>query len=110
MHDKLKQVSEIIAKANDSFYERNKKTDTLMGIMDKVLRKQGMPADAITIDCLKIDKKIVFLLHDAKPNTINIALGNKAGEIDSSYDVELSQLCEESALALMEDAFLKSQS
>ena len=106
MNNKLKQVSEIIAQANDSFYERNKSIDTLMGIMDKTLRKQGMPADAITIDCIKLDKKIVFLLHDAKPNTVNVAVGNKAGDIDSSSDIELSQLCATSALVLMEEALL----
>jgi len=106
MNKKLKQVSEIVAQANDSFFERNKNIDTLMGIMDKTLRKQGMPADAITIDCISLDKKIVFLLHDAKPNSVNIALGNKAGEIESSSDHELAQLSITSVLALLEDTFI----
>ena len=106
MNNKLKQVSEIIAQANDSFYERNSSIDTLMGIMDKVLRNQGMPADAITIDCPALDKKIVFLLHDAKPDTVNIALGNKAGEIESSSDHELSQLSIVSVLTVLEDNLL----
>jgi hypothetical protein len=107
MNNKLKQLSEIIAQANDNFYERHSNIDTLMGIMDKKLRKQGMPADAITIDCLTLDKKIVFLLHDAKPHTVNIALGNKAGEIDSSSDHELSQLSAATALTLLESVFLQ---
>jgi hypothetical protein len=106
MNPKLKQVSEIIAQANDSFYERNSTIDTLMGIMDKALRKQGMPADAITIDCLALDKKMVFLLHDAKPNTVNITLGNKAGDIDSSSEHQLSQLTVDAVLILLEDNFL----
>jgi len=107
MNEKLKQVSEIIAQANDDFYERNKSIDTLMGIMDKVLRNQGMSADAITIDCPALDKKIVFLLHDAKPETVNIAFGNKAGEIESSSDHELSQLSVASVLTVLENNLLK---
>ncbi len=107
MNNKLKQVSEIIAQANDSFYERNKSIDTLMGIMDKTLRKQGMPADAITLDCIKLDKKIVFLLHDTKPDIVNVAVGNKAGDINSSSDMELSQLSIASALVLMEETFVQ---
>ncbi len=58
MKESLKELSEIVAKANDIFYDRNKNVDTLMGIMDKTLRKQGMNADAITIDCIAVNKKI----------------------------------------------------
>jgi hypothetical protein len=105
MNDKLKHLSEIVAQANDAFYARNKSIDTLMGIMDKTLRKQGMPADAITIDCLSLDKKIVFLLHDAKPATVNIAVGNKAGDINSSVDHQVEQLSITSVLALLEENF-----
>lgn len=107
MNNKLKNISEIIAQANDSFSDRNTNIDTLMGIMDKALRSQGMPADAITIDCPALDKKIVFLLHDAKPDTVNIAFGNKAGEIASSTDHELSQLSIASVLAVLENNLLK---
>jgi len=106
MNNKLKQVSEIVAQANDNFYQCHKQIDTLMGIMDKTLRKQGMHADAITIDCVNIDKKIVFLLHDSKPTTVNIAIGNKAGEIKSSSDHELTQLSISSVVTLLEDNFL----
>ena len=107
MNNKLKHLSELIAQANDNFFERYKNIDTLMGILDKTLRKQGLPADAITIDCITLDKKIVFLLHDTKPNTVNITLGNKAGDIDSSSDYQLSQLSVASVLILLESNFLK---
>lgn len=107
MNKTLRQVSEIVAQANDSFFERNKDIDTLLGIMDKTLRNQGMPADAITIDCISLDKKIVFLLHDAKPTIVNIALGNKLGEINSSSDHELAQLSVASVLALLEEYLVK---
>jgi hypothetical protein len=64
MKSKLKKLSEIVAKANDLFYSKFDNIDTLMGIMDKTLRNQGMRADAITIDCIALDKKIVMLIHD----------------------------------------------
>jgi len=107
MNNKLKQLAEILAQANDRFFERNTSVDTLMGIMDKTLRQQGMPADAITIDCPNLDKKIVFLLHDSKANSVNIAIGNKAGDIDSSYEQELDQFTVKSALDLIESALMK---
>jgi hypothetical protein len=105
MNKHLNALSEIVAKANDLFYERNNSIDTLMGIMDKTLRKQGMAADAITIDCIAKDKKIVLVLHDSKPDFVDIALGNKAGDIHSSAEHMLKDMTIEHVLAMMEENF-----
>ena len=94
MNKKLQDLSELVAKANDLFYSQFTDTSTLMGIMDKTLRNQGMKADAITIDCIALDRKIVILLHDDKPDIVNIALGNKEGEVYSSSEYELAQVSE----------------
>ncbi len=106
MNDKLTALSEIIAQANDQFFARYKDIDTLMGIMDKALRQQGMPADAITIDCPAQNKKIVLLLHDDKPDSVNITLGDKSGVIHSSTQVLLTELTVEHMLSILEDNLL----
>lgn len=105
MKDTLKALSEIVANANDLFYERNKSVDTVMGIMDKTLRKQGMSADAITIDCISQNKKIVLVLHDSKPDFVDIALGDKAGVIHSSAKHLLKDINISHILEMMEDNF-----
>ena len=105
MKEPLKSLSEIVAKANDQFYERNKNIDTLMGIMDKNLRSQGMNADAITIDCIALNKKIVLVLHDSKPDFVDIALGDKTGNISSSIEHKLEGLGVTEVLAIMEVNF-----
>ena len=84
MKEPLKSFSEIIAQANDLFCEKNKSIDTVIGIIDQAFRKQGMNSDAISIDCIPLNKKIVFLLHDEKPKLVEIAFGNKAGDINST--------------------------
>jgi transcription antitermination factor NusA-like protein len=106
MKETLKKLSEIVAQANDIFYERNKSVDTLMGIMDKTLRKQGMQADAITIDCIATDKKIVLVLHDSKPGLVDIALGDKAGVVDSASEHLLKDVTIIQIIAMMEENFL----
>ncbi len=106
MKDTLNTLSEIVAKANDQFYARNKNIDTLMGIMDKTLRNQGMAADAITIDCIALNKKIVLVLHDSKPELVDIALGDKAGTIHSSSEHQLSDMTINHILTLMENSFI----
>jgi hypothetical protein len=106
MKETLKKLSEIVAQANDIFYERNKSVDTLMGIMDKTLRKQGMQADAITIDCIASNKKIVLVLHDSKPDLVDIALGDKAGVVDSASEYLLKDVTITQIIAMMEENFL----
>lgn len=92
MKEPLKTLSENIAVANDQFYQQNSTVDTVIGIMDKTLRKQGMHADAISVDCIPLNKKIVFLLHDAKPDQVDIAFGNKTGEINRTKQCDLNGL------------------
>ncbi len=107
MKEPLKTVSEIVAQANDLFSEKSS-VDTIVGIMDKKLRQQGMNTDAITIDCLTQDKKIVLLMHDEKPDKVSIDLGNQAGDIISSSDYELSKLSIAYVVEIMEVNFLPS--
>jgi len=106
MKETLKELSEIVAQANDLFYERNTSVDTLMGIMDKTLRKQGMNADAITIDCIASNKKIVLVLHDSKPDLVDIALGDKNGAIHSSKEHVFKDISITQILNIMEINFL----
>jgi len=106
MNRKLQNLSEIVARANDMLYEKFDHIDTLMGIMDKTLRNQGMEADAITIDCIALDKKIVILIHDNQPDVVSIALGNKEGDIYSSSEYELAQISEAVIMKIMEETFI----
>jgi hypothetical protein len=92
----LKSLSELVAKANDAFYAKHHKADTVMGIMDKTLRQQGMPADAVTLDCIA---------HDNKPDSVSVAIGNKAGDIHSSFDHDMATLTEATVISLLETHF-----
>ena len=107
MKSTLKNLSEIVAKANDLFYSKFDNIDTIMGIMDENLRNQGMNADAITIDCIALDKRIVVLIHDHKPSLVDIALGNKDGDIYSSSEYVISEISEDVIVDIMEANFIK---
>jgi hypothetical protein len=108
MKNKLKNLSEIVARANDFFYSKFDNINTLMGIMDKTLRDQGLKADAITIDCPAQNKRIVILIHDHKPDLVDIALGNKEGDIYSSSEYELNDISEALIVEIMEENFISS--
>ncbi|REL27302.1 hypothetical protein DXX93_12500 [Thalassotalea euphylliae] len=105
MSPKLSAFAEIIAKANDALMAKHQRVDTLMGIIDKALRQQGMAADAITIDAPSLDKKVVFLLADVEPEHVEVAYGNKAGDIFRKARVELTSLDVEQVQEMMEGYF-----
>ncbi len=109
MKKTLKNLSDIVARANDMFISKYDNINTIMGIMDKTLRNQGMKVDAITIDCITLDKKIVLLIHDDKPNAIDIALGNKNGDIYSSTEYLISEISALVIMSIMEVNFKKEQ-
>ncbi|REL35912.1 hypothetical protein [Thalassotalea euphylliae] len=105
MSPKLSAFAEVIAKANDALMAKHQRLDTLMGIIDKTLRQQGMAADAITIDAPSLDKKIVFLLPDIEPEQVEVAYGNKAGDIHRKERVAIVSLDIEQAQSMMESYF-----
>ena len=102
MSEKLSAFAEIIAKANDKLMDEHKNIDTLMGIIDKALRAQGMAADAITIDVPSLDKKIVFLLPDQIDDMVEVALGDKSGAIHSKTQYQIAELTIDKALSIMQ--------
>ena len=106
MNSTLKKLSETIAEANDVFDARHENVDTILGIMDQALRKQGINADAVTIDYPPLNKKIVFLMHDDKTDIVDIAFGNKEGDIQSSSEYDLSNISVAKVIDIMEDNFL----
>lgn len=104
----LKRLSEIVARANDALYAQHPTVSTVMGIIDQSLRKQGLAADAITVDCLALDRKIVIFIRDDRPDSVDVALGNKAGDIHSCVIHPTDQITEVFMLQLMQDNFVKS--
>ncbi|NQZ89570.1 MAG: hypothetical protein HRT54_18495 [Colwellia sp.] len=106
MDNRLKSISEVVAKASDLFSIKFDKVATLMGIMDKTLRNQGMNADAITLECISQKKKIVVLIHDDKPDVVEVALGNKQGHIYSSTEYGINELSVAVIVEIMETNFI----
>ncbi len=106
MKSALKDLSEIVAKANDLLYAKFENIDTLMGIIDQSLRKQGIKADAVTVDCVAADRKLLILVHDDKPDSITIVSGNKAGDIYSKDEYAMHEISEDFFVNIMEKNFI----
>ncbi|WP_426415095.1 hypothetical protein [Aestuariirhabdus sp. LZHN29] len=69
-NDKILELGDIAAVAQAQIQQEFKQIDPVIGVL-RSLREAGFPADAMTIDCFKSDKRILVILHDDKPNEVS---------------------------------------
>ena len=62
----IKQLCDAVEQAHAKIQEDFKQINPVVGV-NKQMRTVGIPADVITIDCLKSGRRILFVLHDAQP-------------------------------------------
>lgn len=70
MQSLLQQLSDTVTEAHTNIQKDFKDIDPIVGV-SRSMRKSGVPADAMTIDCLKTKKRIIMVLHDLQPEVIH---------------------------------------
>ena len=65
----LKRLSELASDAHARLQKECADINPVVGIR-RGMRDNGIPADAMTIDCLASGKRIVLVLHDHKPGIL----------------------------------------
>lgn len=73
-HKNLKELCNIVTEAHTRFQQDVADIDPIVGV-NQSMRKSGIPADAMTIDCLKNQKRILLILHDGQPDTLSYQYG-----------------------------------
>jgi len=63
----LLSLSEIASEAHAKIQQDFKEINPVIGVV-QAMRRAGIPADAMTIDCLKSKKRILIILHDQYPD------------------------------------------
>lgn len=65
----LKTLSDIATDAHTRIQQDCPDINPVVGV-NHGMRASGFPADVMTIDCLKTNKRIIFILHDDNPGLI----------------------------------------
>lgn len=65
----LLSLSDIASEAHKKIQQDFADINPVIGVMQG-MRKQGIPADVMTIDCLVSKKRILVVLHDEAPGII----------------------------------------
>ena len=66
----LKMLADIATKTHTRIQRDFPNIDPVVGI-NQGMRSNGIPADAMTIDCLKTNRRIIIILHDDQPELIH---------------------------------------
>lgn len=58
--------------------------DPLLGVSQN-MRKQGVPADVLTIDCLRTRRRIIVILHDQQPDRVSYQFASMDSDPESDF-------------------------
>ena len=82
----LSRLSDMATEAHIRIQQDFEDINPIVGVTQS-MRKQGVPADAMTIDCLKSGKRIILILHDAQPNMIRYQFSFRHKDPDDNFEV-----------------------
>lgn len=89
----LEALWDKVSEAHQGIQRDFTEIDPMVGLSQN-MRKHGIPADVITIDCLRSRKRIIIILHEQQPDIISyqFALMDKdpEGEFETLATAELS--------------------
>ncbi len=80
----LETLCDITTEAHTRIQQDFQDINPIVGV-SKNMRKNGVPADAMTIDCLKTGKRIIIVLHDHNPDIINYQFSFRDKDPDSKF-------------------------
>ncbi|MFL0809419.1 MAG: hypothetical protein K6L76_03295 [Agarilytica sp.] len=66
----MQKLCDFATEAHTRFQQEIADIDPIVGV-NQGMRNNGIPADAMTIDCLKNGKRIILILHDDQPDSIS---------------------------------------
>lgn len=67
---RLQLLCDVATEAHTRIQHDFKQIDPVVGVSQN-MRANGIPADAMTIDCLRSGKRIIIILHDEQPDNIS---------------------------------------
>lgn len=75
--ENLEVLSDRVTEAHSRIQTDFENINPVVGV-NRGMRSIGIPADAMTIDCLRTGKRIILILHDKHPDVLQYQFSYKA--------------------------------
>lgn len=109
-NSKLEAICEIATKAHTRIQQDFQDINPMVGV-NQQMRGMGVPADVVTIDCLKSGKRIILILHDHHPEMIRYQFSFKGEDPEDGFEqIEYKELTENILYDWIQDYFKPPQS
>ena len=104
-HKHLSALCDFASAAHTRIQQDFETINPVIGVSQK-MRDGGIPADAMTIDCLKTGKRIIIILHDQQPETLRYQFSFKDKDpADDFEELSFSEFGEATLYTWMKDYF-----
>lgn len=101
----LLSLSDIASQAHEKIQQNYEHINPVISVMQG-MRKMGIPADVITIDCLSSNKRILVVLHDKFPELIRYQFTTADQEPGDDYQqVESADVTSETMYGWIKEYF-----
>jgi len=85
--EQLEYLFDIAKSAHVSIQHDFEHIDPIIGVSQS-MRNSGVPADVLTVDCLRTQRRIILILHDHEPEMLSYQFA----EIDDHRDSDFRQI------------------
>lgn len=101
----LEALSDMITEAHTRIQQAYEHINPVVGVR-RGMRDVGIPADAMTIDCLQTRGRIVLILHDEQPGVLLYQFGTIDEDAGEDFQrVDLAEVSAETLFTWMQDYF-----
>lgn len=101
----LKVLSDRASEAHARIQATYQHINPVVGVR-RGMRDSGIPADAMTIECLQTRRRILLVLHDGEPDVVLYQFGSMDEEAGGDFErVALSEVDVETLFNCMRDYF-----
>jgi len=85
INKELERLCDIATESHTRIQQDFKYINPIVGVNQR-MREEGLPADVMTIDCLKSGKRIILILHDQQPGVVNYQFSFKDKDPDNKFE------------------------
>ncbi|TCS43154.1 hypothetical protein [Reinekea marinisedimentorum] len=101
----LELLSDRASAAHAQIQSDFKDINPIIGV-NRGMRTAGIPADAMTIDCLVTDRRILLVLHDGLPDAVRLQYTLRNEDPSDEFKViPLTEVTESALYGWMKDYF-----
>ncbi len=105
----ISTIYDLVAAAHAGIQQNFSQIDPVVSVSHQ-MRSNDVPADVMTIDCLKSGKRIILIFHDLQPELVSYQFCRKDSDPHDEFEtIALDQLSEQQLYDWMKITFSAAQ-